>query len=127
MSQKIVTISEDEFYGKYRPIKNHLDNNASWDGKLYETFGEELQYCFELAKKENRVWTIVECEDINEEDVTGDVEYDPDYNEDVEDGEYDGYQPPCLYIVSGFHYVNRQGFLITEVPYEHETEVKIDW
>lgn len=126
MSQLILTISEDEFYEKYKPIKNHLDNNASWDGCLYETFGEELHYCFELAKKENRVWTIVECDEVEADEVTGDVEYEPNYNED---GEYpdDGYQPPCLYIISGFHYVNRQGFLITEVPYEQETEVKIEW
>ena len=122
MSQKILTISEEEFYKKYKPIKNHLDDNASWDGFLFETFGEELQYCFELAKKENRVWTIIECDEVVSEDVTDDFEYDDVYDEDD-----DGYVPPCLYIVSGFHYVNRQGFLITEVPYEFETEVKIDW
>lgn len=122
MSQKVVTISEDEFYEKYKPIKNHIDDNASWDGCLYETFGDEVQYCFELSKKENRVWTIIECDNVQEEDITGDIEYNQDLNEDDEN--YDG---PCLYIVSGFHYVNRQGFLITEVPYEHETEVKIEW
>ena len=123
---KVKQISEDEFYTKYKPIDNPFDPNASWDGKMLETFGEELQHCFELAKKENRVWTIVECDEVEADEVTGDVEYEPDYNED---GEYpdDGYQPPCLYIISGFHYVNRQGFLITEVPYEQETEVKIEW
>jgi hypothetical protein len=116
MSQKIVTITEDEFEEKFKPVKNHLDDNASWNGTLYETFGEELEFCFELAKKENRVWTIVECDE---------VEYDEDAPELDEDSEE--YQPPCLYIISGFHYVNRQGFIVTENPYEEETEVKIDW
>lgn len=121
MSTKVLTISEDEFHEKYKPIKNHLDNNATWDGCLFETFGEELQHCFNLSQKENRVWTIVECDEVNEEDITDDVEYDPQDEDD------DDYQPPCLYIISGFHYVNRQGFLITEVPYEQEIEVKIEW
>ena len=31
-----------------------------------------------------------------------------------------------MVIVSGFHYVNRIGFMITEVPYDEETEVKLD-
>ena len=125
MSQKILTISEDEFYEKYKPIDNPFDPNANWDGKMLEAFGDELQHCFELAKKENRVWTIIECDEVNEQDVTGDVEYDQDdAKNDVED---DDYQPPCLYIISGFHYVNRQGFFITKEPYEQEIEVKIEW
>lgn len=53
-------ISEDKFYEEYKPQKNHLDDNASFDGCMYETYGEELDYVFELSKKENRVWTIIE-------------------------------------------------------------------
>ena len=30
---------------------------------MYETYDEELQYVFDLSKKENRVWTIVEGDD----------------------------------------------------------------
>lgn len=121
MSTKVLTISEDEFHEKYKPINNPFDLNSSWDGKMLETFGEELEFCFNLAQKENRVWTIVECDEANEEDVTDDVVYDTTNDDD------DNYQPPCLYIISGFHYVNRQGFLITEIPYEQEIEVKIEW
>lgn len=83
---------------------------------MLETFGEELKYCFELSQKENRVWTIIECDEMETDKTISDIEY-PD----------DGYKPPCLYIISGFHYLNREGFLITEVPYEQETEVKIEW
>jgi hypothetical protein len=103
-------ISEDEFYEKYKPLQNHLDSNASFDGLLWETFGDEINYCFELAKKEQRVWTIVECDD---------VDYEPEDDDDEE-------LKCCMYIISGFHYVNRIGFMVTEVPYDEETEVKLD-
>ena len=106
MSVKVIT--EDEFYEVYKPIKNHLDNNASFDGFLYETFGEEIEYCFKLSKLEKRVWTIIECNDEDEE-----IEED-------DDG-----MPSCLYAVSGFHYVNRIGFMVTEKPYTKDTEVKL--
>jgi hypothetical protein len=55
-----MTIKEDDFYEEYKPQTNHLDDNASFSGCMYETYGDELQYVFELVKKENRVWTIVE-------------------------------------------------------------------
>jgi hypothetical protein len=106
----IKQILEDEFYEKYKPLQNHLDPNAGWSGELYETFGDEINYCFELAKRENRVWTIVECDD---------VDYEPEDDEDEE-------PKCCMYIISGFHYVNRIGFMVTEVPYDEETEVKLD-
>ena len=114
MSETIKQITEDEFDEKFKPLDNHLDPDASWDGKLFETFDEELMYCFELAKKENRVWTIIECDDI---------EYDPEDN-DMEDEE--NYPKACMVIVSGFRFVNRMGFMVTEVPYTEETEVKLD-
>ena len=110
----ILTITEDEFWGKYKPIINHLDDNASWNGCMYETYGDERQYCFDLAEKENRVWTIIE---------TSGVEFDPDEEEDDDEV----YDPMCVTIISGFHWINRMGFLITEKAYEEDTEVKIDY
>jgi len=121
MNNTIKVISEDEFYEKYNPVQNHLDNEASWGGTLYETFGDELDYCFELAKKENRVWTILECDDLEPDD-----DDDDDDEDDDEEGDDEIYQPSCLYIVSGFHYVNRIGFMITKTPYNEEIEVKLD-
>ena len=35
-------ISEDEFDSIYKPVKNHIDNNASFSGYMFETFNEEL-------------------------------------------------------------------------------------
>jgi hypothetical protein len=116
MELQIKQITENDFYDKYKPVQNHLDKDAGWGGELYETFGEELMYCFELAKKENRVWTVIECDD---------VEYDPDYDEDDEYNEED--EPKaCMCITSGFHLVNRIGFMVTEVPYEEKIEIKLD-
>jgi len=92
---EIKTITEDQFYEKFNPVKNHLDDNASFDGCMFETYDEEVDFVFELAKKEKRVWTIIE-------------------------GENDS-----MFYVTGFHYVNRIGFLVTEEEYTEETEVII--
>lgn len=73
---------------KYKPIKNHLDDNASWDGTMFETYGEEL--AFVKAQAPNTIWTYGE-----------------------EDGKF--------YIQAGWHYVNRIGYFITEVPFEDES------
>lgn len=72
---------------KYKPIKNHLDDNASWDGTMFETYGEEL--AFVKAQAPNTIWTYGEEDD-------------------------------KFYIQAGWHYVNRLGYFITEVPFEDD-------
>ncbi len=113
-------ITKDEFYEKYKPQKNHLDDTASWDGILYEIFDDELLYCFELAQKENRVWTILECknEDWEPDEEEDDEELDPEEEEEVE--------AICMRIMSGFHYGDRLGFIVTKKSYYQDIEVKID-
>lgn len=34
----------NEFFEQYRPITNHIDDNASFDGCMFETFGEEEMF-----------------------------------------------------------------------------------
>lgn len=114
---EFVKITEDEFWANFKPKENHLVEDAGWDGCLYETYGEELKYVHELALKENRVWTIIESDE--------EVYEDYDCSEH-DNGEDEPYVPSIFYIVSGFHYVNRIGFLVTEIPYEKDTEIKID-
>ncbi len=85
-------IPEEVFDNAYKPVKNHMDDNAPYTGCMYETFGQELYYVFMASKSEElgrKVWTIVE----------GD--------------EGQSY-------VAGFHYVNRLGFLITEREWPSE-------
>jgi hypothetical protein len=85
---------EDWFIETFNPQQNHLDDNASFNGWMYETYGEEIEY--DLAKKSNRVWTIIEGDD------------------------------GTLFYASGFHYVNRLGFIVTEKEYDRVMDIKID-
>lgn len=90
MNKPILT--EDNFDELYRPIKNHLEENASFDGTMFETFGPELQYVLSFAndlKRSQRVWTIVEA---------------------------DG----STFLIAGYHIVNRLGYIITEVEWTDE-------
>lgn len=90
-------ITEEEFYNSFIPVKNHIIDDASWSGCLFETYGTEIDYCYALAKSKNVVWTVLETSE--------------DY---------------IFNIVSGFHLVNRLGFLITEIAYTEDIEVVCD-
>ncbi len=93
---KDTNISEEEFLERYRPLPNHLDDNASFDfgdgGCLYETYGAELEYV--RAQPKNRVWTIIE-----------------------------GEGSPV--IASGFHFVNRLGYVLTAKPFDDNTGIEV--
>lgn len=103
--ETIKQITEDTFDELVTLIPNHIDDNASFDGNMFETYGEEVNFVIEMAKQ-NRVITIIE----------GDGESD-------DDGEYS----PNMYYVSGYHMVNRIGYLISEEPLPFDFEVKIEW
>lgn len=81
-------ISEEQFYETYKPVKNPFNANASWDGSMLEPFGRELAHVQDVFKTA------------------------PDKVWTVLD--CDG---PHV-VGSGFHYVNRVGYIITEVPVE---------
>lgn len=104
MEKQLVQLSEIEFDEKFELVKNHLDNNASFDGYMFETYSPEIDFVLEMAKQ-NRVVTILE----------GDCEQD-------EDGE----ESQCMYYASGFHKVNRIGYLVTKEPLQYDFEVKIE-
>ena len=52
-------ITEDDFDRHFTPIKNHLCKNASWNGCLFETFGDEVRYVYD--QPDGNVWTWIEC------------------------------------------------------------------
>ncbi|MDG1950116.1 MAG: hypothetical protein P8J32_04890 [bacterium] len=129
----------DQFKTHFKPKLNHLaqENNPSPDpescaplnGLMYETYGEEFAHVQE--QDPNCVWTVI---------VTDDTEYDNfmaefkcnDCQQDDEDeqctcgdaqaaADKEGLEP-VWYICKGFHHVNRHGYIITEVPWNDETE-----
>jgi hypothetical protein len=109
MSKEIKKLTEEEFDSQYELIDNHIDTNAGFDGKMFETFGEEIEFVREMSTQ-NRVITIVESDDDCEECDEDDDECVPD-----------------MYYISGMRLVNRLGFLITSEPITEEFEVKIEW
>ena len=58
----IKNLTEDEFESKFTMIKNHIDNNASLYGCMFETYGDEVDYIASLANTKT-VWTFLEGED----------------------------------------------------------------
>jgi hypothetical protein len=54
----------EEFEAQFKPVTNHFDTNASFDGQMFETYGDELKFVH--AQPPEHVWTIVE-------DGTGDL------------------------------------------------------
>lgn len=117
MENKITQLTEEQFEGMFTPQINHIERAladksiadediCSFSGTMYETFGADLEYVLEMAKQ-NRVVTIIE----GDEDTIG------------EDGE----EHATIYYASGYHLVNRLGFLVLDKPYEQEFEVKLDW
>ena len=90
-------LTEDEWFNTYKPIPNHLDENASFNdgenGYMFETYGEELE--FVKAQDNNRIWTY-------------------------SDGDDGG-----TYISDGYHVVNRIGYFVTTVPYDDKQYYQI--
>jgi|GEM_PF-2890751 len=86
MTETFIALTEDEFDAHYTPISNHLDANASW------SYDEAPGCLFETYGAElefvrqqapGTIWTVVDGEDDD------------------------------MYIVSGYHLVNRIGYLVT--------------
>lgn len=82
----------DEWCDIYKPIQNHIDTNASFDGAMFETYGEEVE--FVKSQDPAKIWTYG----------------------DGDDGEG--------HIWNGWHFVNRIGYFITEVPCPNDTEIQ---
>ena len=57
---ELIELTDDEFYEKFSILKNHLDSNAPFDGCMFETFGEELEFVKTMPA--NRILTIIESD-----------------------------------------------------------------
>ena len=54
-------VTECEFESRFPLLTNHLNSNASWNGCMFETFGEEM--AFVLRQDPRTVWTLVDDDD----------------------------------------------------------------
>lgn len=79
-------ISEDSFYDTYKPVQNPFVENAPWNGCMLETYGPELEHVQEVLKTDPSKVWTVLACD------------------------------DALVVSSGYHHVNRMGYIITEVP-----------
>jgi hypothetical protein len=52
-------MTHEEWEEEYVPVKNHLDDNASFDGCMFETYDEEFVHVLRNAD-DKKVWTYVE-------------------------------------------------------------------
>jgi hypothetical protein len=89
-----IEMTFDEWEAIYKPISNHIDTTSSFNGLMFETYGEEVE--FVKAQDENRIWMYG----------------------DGDDGEG--------HIWSGWGFVNRIGYFITEIPFPIDTDVQVN-
>lgn len=86
----------ETWHEKFKPVANHIDEDASWDGAMFETYGDEELYIEKMCRENPRkVWTLVE----------------------------DDYGFMC--ITNGWHYVNRIGYFITENEFEEGADFNV--
>jgi hypothetical protein len=98
MCDMCIELTEDEFDTRYPLMANHLNPNASW------TYGDGPGCLFETYGQElafvrqqdpRHVWTLTDGDDDNQ------------------------------YLVSGFHFVNRIGYLVSKVPVPEGTDIQV--
>lgn len=88
MPNSFIEMDFDEWCATYKPIVNHLDENASFDngegGIMFETYGDEV--AFVKSQSPANIWM---------------------YGSGDDGG---------TYVWNGWGFVNRLGYFITEVP-----------
>ena len=94
----LIELTEEEWFDKFKPIPNHIDDNASFQtedgvGYMFETYDDELR--FVQSQEPNRIWTY--C-----------------------DGDDNG-----TYIFQGMRIVNRIGYFVTAVPFDGSKDYQI--
>ena len=88
-----IEMTEEEWFNTYKPIKNTLVSDSSFDGHMFETYGDEVE--FVKTQSPDKIWMLG-------------------------DGDDGG-----MYIWSGWGFVNRIGYFVTEVPFPDNTTIQI--
>ncbi len=96
--RELLFLSLEQWVERYKPIINPFDDNASFDGFMFETYGEEFLYV--CSQSSLNVWTLIEqdCKPVVESDG-----YVRDYEQ---------------FVVSGMAFVDRVGYFVTEEAFE---------
>jgi len=89
-------MSMEEWEKTFKPITNHLDDNASFqneddEGIMFETYDEELE--FVKSQPVRNIWT------------------------------YHHGEENSTFIVNGMGFINRLGYFVTELPCPPDTEI----
>ena len=97
MTTTEIEITDDEFDATYQLRPNHLNPNASWaiDGVGYLFETYGKELDFVRRQDPRTVWTVLDGDD-------GDI-----------------------YVVSGYHFVNRIGYLVSTVPIPSDQFIQV--
>ena len=91
----------EQWEAHYKPVINQFDPDASFGdgdgGTMFETYGQEFDHIASLVNNGQANRVWTWV--------------------DGDDG---------TWIVSGLHFVNRIGYFVTDVPWEHNTQVQLD-
>jgi hypothetical protein len=92
VTHTMTRITMDNWEETYKPISNHLDDNASFQdydgvGIMFETYGAEKE--FVKSQPANKIWTCISEDD-------------------------------DIYIVAGWHVFDRVGYFVTEQEWTDE-------
>jgi hypothetical protein len=88
-----IEMTFEEADEQFKFMVNNYDENASFDGLMFETYGDEVEYV--KTKPHDRIWM---------------------YGQGDDGG---------LYIWSGWGFVNRIGYFISEKPFPDNTTIQI--
>ena len=98
MTEAFIELTEDEFDGRYPLVQNHLNPNASWtydDGPGCLFETYGEEVAFVRLQDPRTIWTLVDGEDDD------------------------------MYVISGFHFVNRIGYLLSTIPVPDHVTIQV--
>jgi len=94
---KEVILTEDQFDARFTIKPNHITGNEAFGG-MYETYGEELEYIRTLVLSK-----ATKCHVWTILECEGQIYYS-----------------------SGYHYVNRLGYLVTNEPFGEDEDITVE-
>jgi hypothetical protein len=98
MTDTVIELTEEEFDTRFPLVPNHINPTATWavgDGPGCLFETSGPEFEFVRRYDPRKIWTLV----------------------DGEDGD--------MYVISGFHFVNRVGYLLSQGPVPDDTIVQV--